>query len=78
MLLNYGLWVVCAARTNFHVVFVENFAALVIFWEMFTEMIQKLSANVCLYVHAVGWIKSNYVSLSVLPCELNSQFSGNS
>ena len=70
MLLNYGLWVVCAAITNFHVVFVENFAAPVIFWEMFTEEVQKLSADVCLYVHAVGWIKSKYVSLSVLAAVL--------
>ena len=69
MLLNYGLWVVCAAITNFHVVFVENFAAPVIFCEMFTEEVQKLSADVCLYIHAVGWIKSN-VSLSVLAAVL--------
>ena len=27
---------------------------------------KKLSADVCLYVHAVGRIKPNYVSLSVL------------
>ena len=33
---------------------------------MFTEEVQKLSADVCLYVHAVGRIKPNYVSLSVL------------
>ena len=33
---------------------------------MFTEEVQKLSADVCLYVHAVGWIKPNHVSLSVL------------
>ena len=70
VLLNYGLWVVCAAITNFHVVFAENFAAPVIFWEMFTEEVQKLSADVCLYDHAVGWIKSNYVSLSVLAAVL--------
>ena len=33
---------------------------------MFADEVQKLSANVCLYVHAVGWIKPDYVSLSVL------------
>ena len=32
---------------------------------MFTDEVQKLSANVCLYVHAVEPIKPNYVSLSV-------------
>ena len=37
---------------------------------MFTDEVQKLSADVCLYVHAVGWIKSNYVSLSVLEAVL--------
>ena len=37
---------------------------------MFTEEVQKLSADVCLYVHAVGWIKPNYVSLSVLAAVL--------
>ena len=38
----------------------------VIFRKMFTDEVQKLSADVCLYVHAVGPIKANYVSLSVL------------
>ena len=33
---------------------------------MFADEVQKLSANVCLFVHAVRWIKPNYVSLSVL------------
>ena len=33
---------------------------------MFTDEVQKISADVCLYFHAVGWIKPNYVSLSVL------------
>ena len=33
---------------------------------MFTDEVQKLSAIVCLYVDAVGQIKANYVSLSVL------------
>ena len=37
---------------------------------MCTEEVQKLSADVCLYVPAVGWIKSNYVSLSVLAAVL--------
>ena len=60
----------CAAITNFHVVFVENFAVPVIFREMFTDEVQKLSADVCLYIHAEGWIKPNYVSLSVLAAVL--------
>ena len=34
------------------------------------QVVQKLSANVCLYVHAVGRIKPNYVSLSVLAAVL--------
>ena len=39
---------------------------LLIFLKMFAEEVQrKLSADVCLYVHAVGWIKPAYVSLSV-------------
>ena len=33
---------------------------------MFTDEVQKLSADVCLYIHAEGRIKPNYVSLSVL------------
>ena len=33
---------------------------------MFTDEVQKLSVDVCLYVHAVGRINPNYVSLSVL------------
>ena len=35
-----------------------------------TDDVQKLSADVCLYVHAVGRIKLNYVSLSVLAAVL--------
>ena len=64
--MNYGLQVVYAALTNFYVAFVENFAVQVIFWKMFADQVLKLSADVCLYVHAVRWIKPNYVSLSVL------------
>ena len=66
MLLNYGLKVVYAAITYFYVVFVEDLVVPVIFRKMFTDEVQKLSADVCLYVHAVGRIKPNYVSLSVL------------
>ena len=33
---------------------------------MFNDELQKLFAGVCLYIHTVGWIKPNYVSLSVL------------
>ena len=33
---------------------------------MFADEVQKLSADVCLYVHTVRWIKPNYVSFSVL------------
>ena len=62
--------VVCAAITNFYVVFVENFSVPVIFREMFTDEVQKLSADVCLYIHAEGRIKPNYVSLSVLAAVL--------
>ena len=32
---------------------------------MFTDKVQKLSAYVCLYVHAVAQIKPNYVCLSI-------------
>ena len=57
MLLNYGLQVVCAAITDFYVVFVEDFVVPVIFRKMFADEVQELSADVCLYVHAVGRIK---------------------
>ena len=36
-----------------------------IFRKVFADEVQKFS-DVCLYVHTVGWIKPNYVSLSVL------------
>ena len=70
LFLNYGLQVVCAAITNFYIVFVENIVVLVIFRKMFTDKVQKLSANVCLYIYAVRRIKPNYVSLSVLTAVL--------
>ena len=37
-----------------------------IFRKVFNDEVQKFSADVCLYVQTVGWIKPNYVSLSVL------------
>ena len=37
---------------------------------MFTDEVQKLSADVCLQVHAVRQIRPNYVSLSVLAAVL--------
>ena len=37
---------------------------------MFTDEVQKLSGDVCLYVHAVGRTRPNYVSLSVLAAVL--------
>ena len=37
---------------------------------MFTDEVQKVSPDVCWYVHAVGRIKSNYVSLSVFAAVL--------
>ena len=39
---------------------------------MVTDEVQKLSADVCLYVHVVGRMKPNYVSLSVLAAVLYS------
>ena len=42
----------------------------VIFRKRFTVEVQKLSADVCLYVHAVEQIKPNYVSLPVLAAVL--------
>ena len=42
----------------------------VTFWKMFAYEVQKLSADGCLYVRAVEWIKPNYVSLSVLAATL--------
>ena len=46
--------------------FVENLAVPVIFRKVFNDEVQKLSVNVCLYVHTVRWINPNYVSLCVL------------
>ena len=43
MLLNYGLQVVCAAITDFYVVFVEDFVVPVIFRKMFADEVQELS-----------------------------------
>ena len=40
-------------------VFVENLAVQVIFRKVFADEVQKLSADVCLYVHTVRWIKPN-------------------
>ena len=37
---------------------------------MFTDEVQKLSADVCFYIHAEGRIKPNYVSLSVIAAVL--------
>ena len=45
---------------------------------MFTDEVQTLSADVCLYVHAVGRIKPNYVSLSVLAAVLYGVNANNS
>ena len=62
-LVDYGLYVVCAAITNFYVVFVENLVVRLIFRKIFFDEVQKLSADVCLYVHALRWIKPDNVSL---------------
>ena len=61
MFLYYGLYVVCAAITNFYVVFVENLAVPVVFRKVFADEVQKLSAYVCFYVHTVRWIKQFFV-----------------
>ena len=45
---------VCTAIADFYVVFVENLVVPVIFRKVFTDEVQKLSADVCLYVHAVA------------------------
>ena len=56
--------------TDFYVVFVENLVVPLIFWKMFIEEVQKLSADVFLNVHAVGRVEPNYVSLPVLAAVL--------
>ena len=38
----------------------------VIVRKIVADKVQKLSADVCLYIHAVEWIKPNYFSMSVL------------
>ena len=70
VLLNYGLKVVGAAITDFYVVFVENLVVADIFQKMFIDEVQKLSADVCLNVHAVGRVEPNYISLPVLAAVL--------
>ena len=50
VLLNYGLRVVCEAITDFYVVFVENLVVPVIFRKTFTDEVQKLSADVCMFM----------------------------
>ena len=44
--------------------FIENLVVPVIFRKI--DEVQKLSADVCLNVHAVGQVEPNYVSLPVL------------
>ena len=67
MPLNYGLYVVYAAITDFMFFFlVENLVVPVIFRKMMIDEVQKLSTDICLNVHAVGWVEPNYVSLPVL------------
>ena len=50
--------------------FVENLVVPVIFRKMFIDEVHKLSADVCLYVHAVGRVEPNYVSFFVLAAVL--------
>ena len=42
------------------------FFVAVFVWEMLADQVQKFSSDVCLHVHAVGWIKLNDISLPVL------------
>ena len=56
--------------TDFYVVFVEKLVVPVSFWKMVIDEVQKLSANGWLYVHAVGWVEPNYLSLPVLAAVL--------
>ena len=39
---------------------------------MFIDEVQKLSADVCLYVHALGRVEPDYVSLPVLAAVMGS------
>ena len=66
MFLNNCLKVVGAAVTYFYGVFIEDFVVAVFLWEMLADQVQKFSSDVCLDVHAVGWIKPNDISLPVL------------
>ena len=56
----------CAAITDFYVVFVEELVVPMIFRQMFIDEVQKVSADVCLNVHALERVEPNYVSLPVL------------
>ena len=53
--------------TDFYVVFVENLVVPLIFWKMFIEEVQKLSADVCLNVHAVGPVSYTHLTLPTTP-----------
>ena len=46
--------------------FVEDLVVPVIFRKMFTDEIQELSGDVCLYIHAIGRIKPNDVNFLCL------------
>ena len=43
----------------FMLLLLKNRAVPVIFRKVFADEVQKLSADVCLCVHTVGWIKPN-------------------
>ena len=62
MFLNNCLKVVGAAVTYFYGVFIEDFVVAAFLWEMLADQVQKFSSDVCLHVHAVGWIKPNDIS----------------
>ena len=59
MFLDYGLEVVCAAITNFYVVFVENLAVPVIFRKVFADEVPPMF--VCTFILYGGLNKITFL-----------------
>ncbi len=68
MFANDGSQVVCAAITNFDVIFVEEFMESMVFVEVLVDELEEGFADVGFYVFTVGRVVPDDVSLSVLSC----------
>ena len=68
MFANDGSHVVCAAVTNFDVIFVEELMEFMVFVEVLVDELEKGFADVGFYVFTVGRVVPDDVSLSVSSC----------